>query len=311
MLLLAVGLAARPLLDADTRWWVERGLGKFADRLEVELSRVATPAWTDTRVRQLLTESPRDWAKIEMLVVERAVSEELRTQLAEARAQDFSLVARTGRCAACLWDAATCSVTNLLMCRLPLDITPVGDVAALARGGVAVSTGQDVDELDVAIGAAGLSATLLIPFTGGASAPVKAGTSVLRTAKAAGRVTPELTRVLRTADPSVFRPLAASLGDLRAEVGLAETVRLLRHVGSVDDAALVARTSRALGPRTVLAFEALGKSRIARLGLRLSDDAISVVAGVGGAVLALVSLITGAAQGSALSAVRRLLRSRG
>jgi hypothetical protein len=54
----------------------------------------------------------------------------------------------------------------------------------------------------------------------------------------------------------------------------------------------VARAAERLGPRTLGAFEMLGKSRFLRLGVRLADEVWAVVAGVFAALTSALSLLT-------------------
>jgi hypothetical protein len=300
----AITLAAQPLLDPKTRWFVEVSAEKFRDRVTSEISKVATPEWTARRITALLQEEPRDWAQIDRLSESTSLSEALQLEMNAARARDFTLTSRLSRCGTCIWDATTCSVPTLLSCRLPVDLTVVGDVTALARGGVALSTGDDVDEIDVALGAVGLTATALIPLTGGASAPVKIGASTLRSAKTAGRLSPRLLDAIRAADATQIRRFAAQLGELNQKVGLEDTLRLLPRLERLDDAADLNRTVQALGPETLRAFDVLGDARVARLGLRLSEAAWQIYAAVSLTVGAMISLFYSAL----LNTTRRLLR---
>jgi hypothetical protein len=55
----------------------------------------------------------------------------------------------------------------------------------------------------------------------------------------------------------------------------------------------LARTARAIGPRSTAALEVLGKSRLIRLGLRLSDEVLALLASAGAALSALGGLVAG------------------
>ena len=77
-----------------------------------------------------------------------------------------------------------------------------------------------------------------------------------------------------------------------------------RHVDDAADARRLARMSEALGPKTLGRIEVLGKARLFRLGLRLSDVARDLFAGLAGLAAASV----GFAQSAGLRLARRGLR---
>ena len=245
------------------------------------------------------------------------------------------LFARTTACGACAVNIEGCeTLAQLGACALPFELTPAGDVNALRRAGLAYASGAEVDRLDVGLALVGLGATGAVLATGGTSYTLKAGASVLRLARRMGTLTPTLTARLtgllgdairwdRMGDLARLRigpeamvdvakldELATIGGALRrtsANTSVAETVSLLRHVDTVDDAAGLARVSKAMGPGTRGAFEVLGKSRVLRATLRISDLAIGAAAALYLLVLQVATFLAGRCGALCLRHMRRLL----
>jgi hypothetical protein len=205
-------------------------------------------------------------------------------------------------CAACMSDPARCpSAAMLGACAVPFELSPLGDVNALRRAGVAWWGGEVVDELEAGLALLGIGATGAALVTGGSSLGVKAGASLLRTARRMGTLTPGLAATLRVpvawdrvpgllvgterlddvADLTRLRALAGIAADLervRAATSTGEALRLLRHVEGPADARLLARTAEAVGPRTSRTLEVLGRGRTLRASLRLTRAAAGAMA---------------------------------
>jgi hypothetical protein len=101
---------------------------------------------------------------------------------------------------------------------------------------------------------------------------------------AALRMAP-LDEITDTAKLARLGGVAADLGRVAARVGPAETLVLLRHVDSAEDAGTLARLADAAGPRTLAHMEVLGKSRAFRATLRLTDMALGTLAAIWAAAL--------------------------
>ncbi len=307
-------IASDPLLSP----LVERTGDDLAAALDRALARGATAEAVAARLRALLEEDPRNWTAIEgveAVAQDRglALPPDLGPALAAARDEDSGLVAGALSCAACAVDAATCSLTQAVSCNLPIALTPAGDVIGVTKGGIAWVFGEDVDEIEVALSALGLGATLAAPATGGTSLALKAGTATIKLARRMALLSPRLlalvTDTLRTgsrADPAPLVAVAGDLGRLQSGQGLAPALHLLRHIDGPDDARRLADAATALGPRTVGAVEVLGKSRLLRAGLRLSDEAVALALGLAGFLAAI-----GSAAGAFLKGwlLRRLARA--
>ena len=318
---------------------VERGPDGLDRVLARELVRHATPAQVAARLDALLAEAPRNWLAIEAveeIAAERALPlpDDLIAQREAAWEQDSGLWLGATKCARCMWSAAECELSALLICRAPVDLTPVGDIAGVIRGGSNYALGREVDQVEVILSAIGLGAVGLALVTGGSSLTIKAGAGFAKTAKSMNRLPEALTTPLtrafregvdwarigsvRTADdltrlmrPEVLRPAVAILDDtgrLTRNTSVLAGLHLMKHVDSPKDMAALARASDALGPRTVGTLEILGKSRVLRATMRLADEVWSLVAGLAGMLAALVGLFWSALTSAVLRRLRRAAR---
>jgi hypothetical protein len=154
---------------------------------------------------------------------------------------------------------------------------------------------KEVDEWILGLSVVGLGMTAATVATGGASAPAKAGFSVVKAAKRTGKLTAGLEgavrhTVLATADlPGLRKRLSAvdgrspvkMLGEIKAHSAAldtqamrtllnrfgaianrtspADTLRIVRHVDSVDELARAERISARFGKATAATFDTLGK----------------------------------------------------
>lgn len=318
---------------------VERSADGLRAATERALMRAAAEGAIEARLEALLSAEPRDWPAIEAVeavAAERGIAlpEALAARRTALHAADHGLAAAAGRCVACAWDPRACDLSAALLCGVGINLTPLGDVAALARAGLDHALGREVDEVDVILSAVGLAAVVLIPATGGTSATVKAGAGMVRTVWRMGRLAPALADVLRGAArqgldwarlpaarsagdvaaalrPAALAPamdLARDAARMRAAGGIGPAVRLLSAATTPAEARRLANAAEALGPRSVGALEVLGRARLLRLTLRLADEVWWAVAGIFAALSALAGA-AGAALGAALlRALRRTLR---
>ena len=166
---------------------------------------------------------------------------------------------------------------------MPFELSPLGDANALRRAGAAWARGEPVDRVEAGLAAVGLGATAAILASGGTSAAVKAGASLLRMARRMGTLPPALLRLARraVADPAArasLRGVAGDLGRVRAAAGTATALRSLRLVEGTRDAARLARVAEAAGPRTGRTLAVLGRGRAFRATVRLSRAAAGTLA---------------------------------
>lgn len=304
--------------------------GALVNRTEAELdaayaralSRHATPQEMSARILHRLDEAPRNWVALEGLIALAeaegvVLPEDVTHAYALAYTQDHSTLARASSCAACAYDLRVCTMGADLACGIGVNLTVAGDVLSLGRESGAWVRGEAVDQLDVTLSFIGIGATGLAVVTGGTSYTLKVGAGMMKIAHRMGRITPGVRRLytrafregvdwarlpaIRNSDDlarlgrtDALRPalqMTESLGTLQARAGTRGALHLVAHAENLAEAQRVARASRALGPRTVGAFEVLGKSRFLRTGLRMSQPLLEVLAGLVAALTALLGLI--------------------
>ena len=304
--------------------FIERAQDDIAARIEQQLSTHLTQESIETRIAELLYEQPRNWLVIEAVEEIAAdqeifISTELQTNRDIVYYDDHGFLVATGKCAACAWNPAKCDLSAVLLCRAPIDLTPVGDVFGLVRESKHYVFGEEVDMFELGLSTVGLGAVVLVPLTGGTSVSVKIGTSVAKTARSMGRISEPLLRLMRktfrksidwdiiakssfgnfTADikrairPDTIRPVMAvmdDLGSIRTSVGIPDTLHLIKSIDTPADARAIARVADVTGDRTVGVFETLGKSRVFRSTMRYGDEFVAAIKGLAGMFLALLGL---------------------
>ncbi|MFP4450693.1 MAG: hypothetical protein ACLFP0_07175 [Rhodosalinus sp.] len=332
------GTAVQLFGSGPARLWVDREADRILAEVDRQLARVAGPERIGGRVSALLAEEPRNWLALDAVLAEAArlgvaLPPDLATRVEAARAEDSGWMSGTGNCLRCAWDAEKCSFDLVMLCRAPVELSPLGDIKGLADEGGNYIRGEDVDEVILILSAVGLSATGLVAVTGGGSVTVKAGAGLAKLARGMGAMPAWMARGLtdaarqgvdwagisgvRSVDdlmallrPHVLRPAVKTLDDAGRVVGSAGASGGLYLIGKTADAADLARlaqVSAAAGERTVGAMEILGKSRLLRTALRLSDEALQLVAGLAAAVAALVGVLLSGTTSLALRTARRRL----
>ncbi|MCF8518756.1 MAG: hypothetical protein K9G81_09120 [Rhodobacteraceae bacterium] len=322
-------IAANPALTP----LIERSRDEIIAATDRLMARTATEARLSQLIATRLAESPRNWVALQALHDE-ATARGFATpaDYDAARQADSGVVAATGDCLSCIWDIATCSLSTALICKAPILLTPIEDLRGLAQAGADYASGTPIDQLDLGLSVIGLGATAAIVATGGTSATLKAGTATLRLARGMGRMSPLLARQLGTAfadgirwgdlpgvrsgddlsrliRADVLRPVAATLSDLGRVAGAAGPVHALHLLPLVDDAAdarHLANAAEALGPRTVRQAEVLGKTRLLRATLRISNLGMTLILGLSGLMLSVAALLGSLAQSWLLRALRRI-----
>lgn len=319
---------AHPLAEASAAQ-IERALQRA-------LTRQVTPDWLAAEVAQALAAEDLDRLEtLELVAGDVGLPVPQAEQIAALRDRESGWLAQAGTCGLCMADIAACpSVRLMVACGIPFELTPLGDANALRRAGTAAWNGEEIDRLDVTLAVVGLGATAAILVSGGTSTTVKAGATVLRIGRRLGTVTPEFLRLLtRLADidlkPALILPylrgttrlddlldtaklarVEAVSGDLARVAGntsLGDGVLLLRHVDTAEDAAQLARVSGVTGPRTRAIFDVLGKRRVFRALVRLTDIALTTALLIWATALQMLLAIAGWLGGRSLRFVTRRL----
>lgn len=302
--------------------FVERTAAGARLALDRALGERLTPGWVAAELDAAVQSEDLDRAELLLDLVESRRIPVPGDRIAGAREfvdRKNQPLARLQRCSACLMDAADCRTPSMLFaCNIPVELTVVGDVKALAEAGADAVADRQVDRVGVALAAAGIGATALVPLTGGTSLTIKAGATTLRLARKMGVLGKGISRALSDAANAPFRwnrlgefartgrldaitdarrfrklgRIADDLGAVGKHAGPAEAIFLLKHVETAKDAAVLARVSRIAGKKTRRTMEVLGLGRAARALVRLSDlawTALGLLAALAAQALALLS----------------------
>lgn len=309
-------------------------LAAFTDRL---IAAEATPERLGELVSRRLAEDPRNWVALQALAdlhADRGLP--LSPAYQAAWDEDSGIFAQTGACLACVWDIGTCSLSTVLICKAPILLTPVEDLRGITKAGVDYASGTEIDRLDLGLSVVGLSATALIVASGGSSATIKGGTALIRLARGMRLLSPKLTSrmtaaftdgirwadipAVRSVDdiPALLRtdalaPVAGifvDLGRTHDVLGTSQTLHLLPLIDDAADARSLARLSEALGPRTVSHVEVLGKSRLFRATVRLSDTALELTVSLLGVMASIGAAATHMIQSVIFRRLGRFARRR-
>lgn len=329
------GLAV--LRDPLLRPFVAATADRITAATDRSLAAEATPARLAALVEARLAEQPHNWIAIDALTelaTERGLTlpPALMQTLDAARANDDGLLARIGDCAACAWDIGQCGLSQAMLCKAPILLTPVEDLRGIVKAGVDYGTGSPVDQLDLGLSVLGLSATALVVVSGGASGAVKGGTALVRLARGLHLLSPKLTGLLsdsfrsgidwaalplvRSADDvarlvrtDAIAPVLAIAGDfgrIADTLGPARALHLLPMVDDAADASALGRITTALGPRVIGRAEVLGKARLLRASVQVGSVATELVAGLIGLLAGLGMAVAGMIQSVLLRGLRRL-----
>lgn len=330
---------ARIALSPDLAPLREATAAEITATTDRMLATEATPARIETLILTRLAESPRNWpalTAIRALADERGIPLAPDTQAAydAALATDEGLMKQAGDCARCIWDISQCSLSKVLICRAPVDLTFVGDIAGVSRAASNYVTGAEIDQIDLGLSVVGLAATAAILVSGGTSATVKAGAGAAKVARGLNRLSDGVTEMVRVAVMDgvrwdalpaarsaddlyaalrwdAFAPLAATLADMdriRAATSTTDTLHLLPLIDSAGDARRLGNAAEALGPKLVGRAEVLGKAKLLRATTRITGTAWALVGGIAGLFLSAALLLIHSFQHWALRRLRRSLQ---
>ena len=303
--------------------FVDRTIEETGRAIERALARQVTPEWLAGEMALALDQD--DWDRVQTLVLigedaGLAPAPETAERILALEAKATGFLAQSRDCLTCIADVADCpSLSALAACGVPFEMTPLGDINALRRAGMAAMSGEEIDKIDVTLALAGLGATVVVIVSGGTSYTAKVGTSVVRIGRKLGVLSPRFMRVLGdmsdvglksdkilpyalgrvplddvldTARLGRLQGLGADITRVYHNTGsLTDSITLLRHVDNAEDAARLARASEILGPRTARTAEVLGKGRLFRAMVRLSDLAIGAIALICVVVLQVAGLL--------------------
>jgi hypothetical protein len=120
--------------------FIERSQSEIQKRLVKFAADNSDQAALEEAIGSELTTEPRNWVVINSLLeiaVNRAIplSEVIQEDLENADASDHSFFSTTKECVGCAWDTSSCQLAKSMACGLTVNMTPIGDVAGIARAG--------------------------------------------------------------------------------------------------------------------------------------------------------------------------------
>lgn len=319
---------------------------RTTEEIEIQLDRLlaskATASAMAERLRGLLAANPREWARIDAILELAAargmtLPADVTAEIEAAYAEDYAIAAIAVACAKCLWDLDDCSFATVFICRVPIELTSVGDAVSVTRELTHMARGEEVDEIDLVLSTVGLGAVVIAPLVGGSSLSIKVGASLTKTAYRMGSLTAPVLAAgtvaarraidwdllmksrpgrllddLRTAvRPAELRPITdflRSVDSVRGAIGARWTLFVLRKVDSPADVRKVAAVAEAGKGKTAGALEMLGMKRLLRLSLRWSDEIYALVQATVAAAVAIALLPLSLGKTYAIRRLRRWAR---
>ena len=329
----AVGNAAVLFQQPFAESYVLRAKAEAELALDRAIRKQMTPAWTGAELDRAVEREDLDRTELLLELVEhhRIPVAQIHTDRArEFVDRETGIVAKARHCSACLADAAECRTPAVfVVCNVPVELTPIGDVRTLIGAGSDAVSGEPVDRIDVTLAAVGLGATALAPLTGGSSVTIKFGATVLKVARKMGRLGKGIGRILAKANRIPIRwnkmdefvksrklsaitdvrhldeigEIAGKIGTVSKHTDPADAIFLLKHVNNGKDAAKLAKVSKVAGKRTRGTVEVLGLERAGAAIKRLSNLFILTV----GLLVALAGQLVALAMPISLHLLRRII----
>ena len=279
--LASLGLLATSPFEAPFRAATE---AEIAVSIEWLLTREVTSDWVEVESVKALATDPPDRQRLSTLLTladrqELTLDPDLRARIETAAAAGPGFASD---CLACMVNLAECPSVAAISCGLAFELSPLGDIAALSRQGGNALSGEEVDEIEAALATAGLGASVAVVVTGGGSAVVKGGATLLRLAHRAGTLSPHLSasvlRAARSGNHTALLALAAPLANLRRATGSSrDAVLLMRGLDTPDEITRMSRVARVTGPQTRVVAEVLSPARLLRTTVRLTRIAITSI----------------------------------
>ena len=300
------------------RIFIERSQSELQERLVKFAADNSDKATLEKAISSELDIEPRNWVVINSLLEiaenqEIPLSEGIQESLENADASDNSFLNTTTECVRCAWDTSSCQLSKAMACGLTVNMTPIGDVAGIARAGTNYWQGEDIDEIDAALSIVGLGASAMSIGSGGTSLTLKAGAGLLKFAHLSGNIPAPIARVLRTAAregvdwaglrairgvddlKSVMRidaltpavNASSSIGEIVSSASVAQGLYLLRVSENVSELRSISRTAAVWKNETAGFIRLVGKNRVVRASFRLAGEVYALAVGLVGLLVSI------------------------
>jgi hypothetical protein len=209
-----------------------------------------------------LAQSFADLAADRGVAIDPALAEAVKQ--AQVQASSASHVA--GRFVQGLWTGEPVDLASLAGTAFG-DLFVFGDIRDAAREGTRYLSGRKADPWILGLAGAGLAITAGTYATLGASAPARAGLTVVKAARRTGRLNPVLAvrlarDVVKVEEAGGLVELAGNVGRVETKAGAQAALDGLKIAESPEDVARLARLADAKGPKTRAIVKLLGRAAI-------------------------------------------------
>jgi hypothetical protein len=236
---------------------------------DLALDRVFNRDVAEHEIRDALAADDTDLAQsFVALAADRSVAVDpaLADQVKQAQARDGSATHIAGRFVQGLWTGEPVDMASLAGTAVG-DLFVFGDVRDAAREGTRYLTGQKADPWILGLAGAGLAITAGTYMTLGASAPARAGLTLVKAAKRTSRLNPVLAvrlarDVVKVEEAGGLVELAGNVGRVETKAGAEAALDGLKIAESPEDISRLARLAAAKGPKTRAIVKLLGRAAI-------------------------------------------------
>jgi hypothetical protein len=195
-----------------------------------------------------------------------AVDPDLTDRVKAAQIKDASLTHTTGRFVQGLWTGEPVDGASLAGTAVG-DLFVFGDIRDAAREGTRYLAGQPADPWILGLAGVGLAITAGTYATLGAAVPARAGATLFKVARRAGRLNPALvTRVARDVvkveEAGGLADLAGNVGRVESKAGANAAIESLKVAETPEDVSRFARLAAAKGGKTRAIIKLLGRGAI-------------------------------------------------
>jgi hypothetical protein len=166
------------------------------------------------------------------------------------------------------------------------DLFVFGDIRDAAREGGRWAKGEEPDKLILGLASAGIAITAATYATAGLTAPVRAGLSLMKAARRAGHIGPNLVRLVRAERAGRIVALARDVGKIESKAGTRAALESVRIAETPAEVGRIAKLAEKEGSRTRAILKLLGRGAI-----MLTIGAFDLALWVFGAAFALLSFV--------------------
>lgn len=195
-----------------------------------------------------------------------AVDPALLNQVKDAQTKAGSVTSIAGRFMHGLWTGEPTDGASLAGTAVG-DLFVFGDIRDAAREGTRYLTGQKADPWILGLASIGIAITAGTYATLGASAPARAGLSLVKAARRTGRLNPVLVvrvarDVVKVEEAGGLAELAGNVERVETKAGAEATLDSLKIAESPQDVSRFARLAAAKGTKTRAIIKLLGRAAI-------------------------------------------------